>query len=108
MKDFLLDAGMSLYSLGMFRQYLSSAIQVIPVGFSSFSEVSDKMVISEHKRLSQMGYFDCSDSIEHLGRRGKENGFLGIFLSIEQAILIGLEVNIPRKSGKVLLSKVAK
>jgi len=63
----------------MFRQYLSSAIQVIPVGFSSFSEVSDKMVISEHKRLSQMGYFDCSDSIEHLGRRGKENGFLGIF-----------------------------
>lgn len=75
----LLDAGMSLYSLGMFRQYLSSAIQVIPVGFSSFSEVSDKMVISEHKRLSQMGYFDCSDSIEHLGRRGKENGFLGIF-----------------------------
>lgn len=75
---FLLDAGMSLYSLGMFRQYLASAIQVIPVGFSSFSEVSDKTVISEHRRLLQMGYFNRSDSIEHLGRRGKENGFLGI------------------------------
>lgn len=74
----LLDAGMSLYSLGMFRQYLASAIQVIPVGFSSFSEVPDKTVISEHRRLSQMGYFNRSDSIDHLGRRGKENGFLGI------------------------------
>ena len=51
----LLDAGMSLYSLGMFRQYLSSAIQVIPVGFSSFSEVSDKMVISEHKKIITNG-----------------------------------------------------
>ena len=25
-----------------------------------------------------MGYFNRSDSIDHLGRRGKENGFLGI------------------------------
>lgn len=74
----LLDSRMSLYSLGMFRQYLASAIQVIPVGFSSFSEVPDKTVISEHRRLSQMGYFNRSDSIDHLGRRGKENGFLGI------------------------------
>lgn len=74
----LLDAGVSLYALGMFRQYLASSMQVIPVGFSAYSEVPDKIVLSEHKRLTQMGYFNRSDAIDHLGRRGKEDGFLGI------------------------------
>mgnify|MGYP004454801005 FL=1 len=74
----LLDAGVSLYALGMFRQYLASSMQIIPVGFSAFSEVPDKIVLSEHKRLTQLGYFNRSDSIDHLGRRGKEDGFLGI------------------------------
>lgn len=74
----LLDAGVSLYALGMFRQYLASSMQIIPVGFSAFSEVPDKIVLSEHKRLTQLGYFNRSDSIDHLGRRRKEDGFLGI------------------------------
>lgn len=74
----LLDAGVSLYALGMFRQYLASSMQIVPVGFSAFSEVPDKIVLSEHKRLTQLGYFNRSDSIDHLGRRGKEDGFLGI------------------------------
>lgn len=74
----LLDEGVSLYALGVFRQYLASSIQVIPVGFSAYSEVPDKIVLSEHKRLTQMGYFNRSDTIDHLGRRGKGDGFLGI------------------------------
>ena len=32
-KRLLMDKGVSLYALGMFRQYLASTIQVIPVGF---------------------------------------------------------------------------
>lgn len=74
----LLEAGVSLYALGMFRQYLASSMQVVPVGFSAYSNVPDKTVLSEHKRVSQMGYFNQDDTIDHLGRRGKENGFLGI------------------------------
>lgn len=74
----LLDNGISLYALGLFRQYLATSIQVVPVAFSSFSDVPEKTVLSEHRRISQMGYFNKSDTIEHLGRRGREGGFLGI------------------------------
>lgn len=74
----LLDEGISLYALGMFRQYLATSIQVIPIPFSLYSEVPEKTVLAEHKRLSQIGYFNRSDAIDHLGRRGKENGFLKI------------------------------
>ncbi|GAA0179041.1 hypothetical protein SH2C18_19900 [Clostridium sediminicola] len=74
----LLDEGISLYNLGMFRQYLATSIQVVPVPFSAYNDVDEKTVLSEHKRISQMGYFNRSDSIDHLGRRGKEDGFLRI------------------------------
>ena len=74
----LLDEGISLHALSMFRQYLASSIQVIPVAFTAYSEVPEKTVISEHRRLAKQGYFDAQDSIDHLGRRGKESGFLGI------------------------------
>lgn len=74
----LLDQGVSHYALGFFRQYLAASIQVIPVAFSAYSEVPEKRVLAEHKRISQMGYFNRSDQIDHLGRRGKENGFLRI------------------------------
>ncbi|WP_394921777.1 SNF2-related protein [uncultured Robinsoniella sp.] len=74
----LLDNGVSLYALGLFRQYLATSIQVVPVAFSAFSEISEKIVLAEHRRIAQMGYFNKSDTIDHLGRRGKEDGFLGI------------------------------
>ncbi len=74
----LIDNGVSLYMLGMFRQYLATSIQVIPVSFNAYAEVPEKTVLSEHKRISRMGYFNRSDSIDHLGRRGRENGFLRI------------------------------
>lgn len=74
----LLDEGVSLYALGLFRQYLATSIQVVPVAFTSYSEVPEKTVLTEHKRIAQMGYFNRSDSIDHLGRRGREDGFLKI------------------------------
>lgn len=74
----LLDEGISLYALGLFRQYLATSIQVIPVPFTSYAEVPENIVISEHRRLARIGYFNQSDSIEHLGRRGFGNGFLSI------------------------------
>ncbi len=74
----LIDNGVSLFTLGMFRQYLATSIQVIPVGFNAYTDVPEKTVLSEHKRISQIGYFNRSDTIDHLGRRGRENGFLGI------------------------------
>lgn len=74
----LLDEGISLYSLGLFRQYLSTSIQVIPVAFTAYADVPLKTVLSEHRRIAQTGYFNQSDLIDHLGKRGFGNGFLGI------------------------------
>lgn len=74
----LLEEGVDLHMLGLFRQYLASTIQVVPVAFSAYGDVPEKQVLSEHRRISQMGYFNRSDTIEHLGRRGREDGFLKI------------------------------
>lgn len=74
----LLDEGISLYALGWFRQYLATSIQIIPVPFTAYAEVPEKTVLSEHRRIAQAGYFDQTDSIDHLGRRGFGNGFLFI------------------------------
>lgn len=74
----LLDEGVPLHSLGVFRQYLASDIQVIPVPFSVYEQVPIINVINEHRRISQIGYFNESDDIEHLGRRGRDSGFMNI------------------------------
>lgn len=74
----LLDEGVSLYALGLFRQYLASAIQTIPVPFSAYNQVPIRNVLSEHRRISQNGYFNKDDSIEHLGKRGFGSAFVGI------------------------------
>ena len=54
---------------------------------------------------------NINNGSEWAGLLLKDDGCLlytSFLLGIEQVILIGLEVNIPRKNGKVLLNKVAK
>lgn len=75
---FLIENGVSLFALAQFRQYLASSIQVIPVAFSAYGDIPDKKVIAEHRRICKMGYFNKSDEIDHLGRRGLFDGFLHI------------------------------
>lgn len=74
----LIEKGVSLLAVAQFRQYLSSALQVIPVAFSAYSEVPEKIVLAEHKRICRLGYFNKSDDIDHLGRRGLSDGLLHI------------------------------
>ena len=74
----LLDEEVSLYALGLFRQYLAATIQVVPVPFNAYNQVPNKSVINEHRRLAQSGYFNGGDTVDHLGRRGMSCGFLGL------------------------------
>lgn len=107
----LIDNNISLYMLGMFRQYLATSIQVIPVSFSAYSDIPEKIVLSEHKRISQMGYFNRSDTLDHLGRRGKSNGFLQIPLKFSSSNLDWFKSQYPEeKWGKLIdqSSKIAK
>lgn len=74
----LLDNGVSLLALGLFRQYLATSVQIVPIAFAKYADVPEKSIILEHKRISQQGYFDGQDNIEHLGKRGFGGGFLNI------------------------------
>ena len=76
----LLDKGVSLFSLGLFRQYLATSVQTIAVSLSNPQDVAEKIVLDEHKRIVKKGYFNKNDDIEHLGKRGmdRDGGFLGI------------------------------
>ena len=74
----LLDQGVSLYTLGSFRQYLATSIQTVIVPFNSYKDIPEKTVIAEHQRLMLEGYFNEQDGIEHLGRRGYRGSFLNI------------------------------
>ncbi len=75
---YLLDNGIPLYKLGMLRQYLASSIQIIPVGFTVYENVPLKTVLSEYKRIINMGHYDRNTKTDHLGRRGYGKGILRI------------------------------
>ena len=75
----LLDSGISLLSLGLFKQYLGKTVKTVVVPFSQYGNVPEKDVLDEHRRLCKVGYFDDTDRIDHLGRRSySDGGFLRI------------------------------
>ena len=108
----LLDEGISLYALGLFRQYLATSIQVIPVAFTAYADVPEKTVLSEHRRIAQIGYFNRDDRIEHLiehlGRRGLDNGFLNIPKKYKCSNIDWFRSSFPRKQWKTLATQSGK
>lgn len=104
----LLDEGISLYALGLFRQYLSTSIQVIPVPFTAYAEVPEKTVLSEHRRITQVGYFNENDTIDHLGRRGFGSGFLFIPKKYNCSNLDWFKLNYPDEKWEKLATQSGK
>jgi len=104
----LLNEGISLYALGLFRQYLATSIQVVPVAFTIYSDVPEKMVLTEHRRISQMGYFNRFDTIDHLGRRGKEAGFLKIPTRYSASNLDWFKAQYPEERWEKLVDQSSK
>ena len=81
---------------------------MIPVGFTAYSDVPEKTILAEHKRITQMGYFDRSDTIDHLGRRGKENGFLGIPARFSSSNLDWFKSQYPEEKWEKLVDQSSK
>lgn len=73
----LLENGVSLLALSMFRNYLSTSIQLIPIPLGDY-ETDSKTLLREYERIVKGGYFAGQHGIEHFGRRGKGSGFLGL------------------------------
>ena len=73
----LLENGISLLALSLFRNYLATSVQVVPVPLAGY-DVNNKVFMREYERLVKTGYFEGAHGIEHLGRRGKKGGFLDI------------------------------
>ena len=74
----LIDNGVSLHMLGPFRQYLATSLINVPVGFAKYDNIPDSKVVEELNRLTKIGYFHADKTIEHLGRRSRDGGFLQI------------------------------
>ena len=75
----LLDADIPLSFLSSFRSYLAVEQVQIPVRIWAEEETADDIVISEFNRILQKDIEKSRDEIEHLGKRGRSDGFLGIF-----------------------------
>ena len=75
----LIDANVSLSFLSSFRNYLAVERVQIPVSTWAEEETPDSVVISEYNRILQKGIEKSKDEIEHLGKRGRSDGFLGIY-----------------------------
>ena len=75
----LIDADIPLSFLSSFRNYLAVEQVQIPVRLWADEETADDTVISEFNRILQKDIEKSKDEIEHLGKRGRSDGFLGIF-----------------------------
>lgn len=74
----LIQNRVPLSYLSAFRNYLAVEQVICPIGFKSEEGISDSRIISEYEKTIQSDYEANKDRIEHLGRRGKEGGFLNI------------------------------
>lgn len=75
----LIDADVPLSFLSSFRNYLAVEQVQIPVRIWAEEETADDAVIGEFNRILQKDIEKSKDEIEHLGKRGRSDGFLGIF-----------------------------
>ena len=75
----LIDADIPLSFLSSFRNYLAVEQVQITVRLWAEEETADDTVISEFNRILQKDIEKSKDEIEHLGKRGRSDGFLGIF-----------------------------
>lgn len=73
-ESILLDNGISIHSLSMYRNYLMSDQVVIPVSIENFDDISDERICREYMQIINAG-FHKKDRI-HLGKRAHGAGFL--------------------------------
>lgn len=74
----LIDNKIPLSYLSPFRNYIAVDQVIIPVAFSNYSSVEERIVISEYERIIHAGYEKSKFDVEHLGKRGMDGGFLRI------------------------------
>ena len=75
----LIENDIPLSYLSSFRNYLAIEQAQIPVRLSADEDVSDDKVIREFNTVLEQGIESSKDDIDHLGRRGINGGFLGIY-----------------------------
>lgn len=75
----LIDANVPLAFLSCFRNYLAVEQVQIPVRIWAEEETPDSVVLNELNRILQKDIEKSKDEIEHLGKRGRSDGFLRIY-----------------------------
>ena len=75
----LIENDIPLSYLSSFRNYLAVEQVQIPVRIKAEEEISDDRVIRAFNDILQRDIESSKDDIEHLGKRGKQEGFLNIY-----------------------------
>lgn len=73
-EEYLLKNGVSLMSIGQFKNYLPSEQIIVPVSIENVEEYSDIEIIKAYYSILNKGTH--AKDIEHLGRRGKHRSML--------------------------------
>ena len=77
----LLSNGILPSEIAYFRNFLTSDMAVVPIGFDKYQDVPRDKVIEEYEKLIEVGFKAVHTCLDHLGRRGKGGGG---FLHISQ------------------------
>jgi ATP-dependent helicase HepA len=72
---YMLDNGVSLYSMSPYRNYLLSEQVVVPISISNVNELEDDEIVREYASIVSRG-FNAKSKIFHLGKRSREARFL--------------------------------
>lgn len=71
---YILDNGISIYSISPYRNYLFSEQVICPVSLSNEDSLDDEIILREYRSIVNAGF--KKSGIIHLGKRGHEAGFL--------------------------------
>lgn len=72
---YMLDAGVSLYAMSPYRNYLLSDQVIVPITINNPDELDDESIIREYTSIINKG-FAPKMKIVHLGKRSREAKFL--------------------------------
>lgn len=72
--DFLLENGVSVYSLSLYRNYLTSEQVLVPITIRNDDNIGDEQVLREYSKLTESGL--KMKNVIHLGKRRRAFGFL--------------------------------
>lgn len=103
----LIERGIPLSYLSSFRNYLAVEQIQVPVRIVD-STAADDVVLRELNQMMQRDFESSKDNVEHLGKRGRGDGFLGIYSKYRSSNVDYFRMNYPQDQWENVVRKTRK